>query len=143
MSKESKAPRESSATEKDNNRIDDESIKTKSTVVLDNNSSAANENDEAAISSIRVVLLGILLLAIGAVGFYNLPGMIVTNAKGSKIVNSIYCSVITLTTYVLLSCSEVNSNNHLTTTSNSRARLCRIGFVRTQSSLSHLYKACR
>ena len=99
MSKESKAPRESSVSEEDSKqRINDEAIKTKSTVVLDNNSCAANENDEAPISSIRVVLLGILLLAIGAVGFYNLPGMIATNAKGSKVVNSIYCSVITLTT---------------------------------------------
>lgn len=80
--------------------VDESTRESKSTVVLDDN--PGNEtHDDATISSVRVVLLGILLLVIGAMGFYYLPGMVATNAKGSKLVNSIYCSVITLTTYVL------------------------------------------
>jgi sterol desaturase/sphingolipid hydroxylase (fatty acid hydroxylase superfamily) len=71
---------------------------TKRTVVLDQ--SATSEDDDTTLSSVLVVMLGVLLLIIGAVGFYYLPGMIAINAKGSKVVNSIYCSVITLTTYV-------------------------------------------
>ena len=49
-------------------------------------------------STIRVVLLGGIILATGALGFYNLPGMIADDAEGSRLVNSIYCSAITLTT---------------------------------------------
>jgi hypothetical protein len=60
----------------------------------------SNLIEDGAISSVRVVLLGIMLLTIGAIGFYNLPGMISTDAKGSRLVNAIYCSTITLTTYV-------------------------------------------
>lgn len=75
-------------------------ITTKRDVVLDDIELTTNENDDLILSSVRVVILGLLLLIIGAVGFYYLPGMIASNAKGSKVVNSIYCSVITLTTYV-------------------------------------------
>ena len=75
-------------------------IKTKRNVVPDNIELTTNENDDIILSSVRVVMLGLLLLIIGAVGFYYLPGMISSNAKGSKVVNSIYCSAITLTTYV-------------------------------------------
>jgi hypothetical protein len=72
---------------------------TESTVILDEN--LTTENDDTVVSSVRVVILGVLLLVIGALGFYYLPGMIAIDAKGSKVVNSVYCSVITLTTYVM------------------------------------------
>ena len=79
--------------------VDDTSIgTTKRTVALQD--SSTSENDDMTLSSGRVVMLGIFLLTVGAMGFYYIPGMISTNAKGSKVVNSIYCSVITLTTYV-------------------------------------------
>lgn len=50
------------------------------------------------LSSTRVVLLGCLLVAVGAVGFHQIPGMIAEGAEGSKLVNAFYCSVMTLTT---------------------------------------------
>lgn len=50
----------------------------------------------------RVVFLGLSLIMFGMAGFYFLPGMIVDDAGGSKLNNSFYCSVITLTTYVLV-----------------------------------------
>lgn len=53
------------------------------------------------ISKARVALIGSMLVAMGTCGFYYLPGMLVEDAKGSRIVNSIYCSTITLTTYVI------------------------------------------
>lgn len=59
------------------------------------------------ISPLRVMMLGMLLLAIGASGFYLLPGMISDDASGSRIVNSFYCSTMTLTTYV---CGIVNAS---------------------------------
>ena len=59
----------------------------------------SNDNtEEEQVSPSRVAALGALLLGIGASGFYHLPGMIKDDAGGSKIVNSIYCSVMTLTT---------------------------------------------
>jgi hypothetical protein len=50
------------------------------------------------ISPLRVTMLGLILLTVGAFGFYYLPGMISEGASGSRIVNSFYCSAITLTT---------------------------------------------
>ena len=50
------------------------------------------------LSSTRVTLLGLFLVALGAVGFHEIPGMIAEGAEGSKLVNSFYCSVMTLTT---------------------------------------------
>lgn len=47
---------------------------------------------------VRILLLGVSLLGIGALGFYNLPGMIVEGARGSRAVNAVYCATITLTT---------------------------------------------
>jgi hypothetical protein len=67
----------------------------KSTVVLDDVTSTCQDE---TVSSLKVVVLGTILLVIGAIGFYNLPGMIATDAKGTKLVNSIYCSAITLLT---------------------------------------------
>lgn len=55
-------------------------------------------DQEVALSTVRVLLLGTFLLGVGAVGFYYLPGMIKDDADGSRFVNSIYCSAITLTT---------------------------------------------
>jgi hypothetical protein len=53
---------------------------------------------EAKLSSDRVALLGMGLIIFGMAGFYNLPGMIEDDAGGSKLNNSFYCSVMTLTT---------------------------------------------
>lgn len=46
----------------------------------------------------RLILLGGLLIAIGAFGFHEIPGMISPEAEGNHLVNSVYCSVMTLTT---------------------------------------------
>lgn len=46
----------------------------------------------------RLVLLGGLLIAIGAIGFHEVPGMISPEAEGNHLVNAFYCSVVTLTT---------------------------------------------
>eukprot|EP00536_Pseudo-nitzschia_multiseries_P003632 jgi/Psemu1/186270/e_gw1.57.106.1 len=37
-------------------------------------------------------------VALGMVGFYNIPGLIATDAGGNALVNAFYCSVMTLTT---------------------------------------------
>jgi len=50
------------------------------------------------LSSLRVVMLGTFLLLIAMIGFYFIPGMIVEEAGGSRLVNSFYCAVMTLTT---------------------------------------------
>ena len=55
-------------------------------------------NKAGRLSSRRVVLLGIALIAIATLGFYTIPGMIDDKAAGSRLVNSIYCAVMTLTT---------------------------------------------
>jgi hypothetical protein len=99
------------------------------------------------LSSLRVLLLGLLLVGTGAAGFYYLPGrctgsrgthqspclishrsiclatcvvpgMIKDDAGGSRVVNSIYCSAITLTTYVSRSClywslCSLNGSTHI------------------------------
>lgn len=57
-----------------------------------------DEPQQQILSTVRVLLLGVMLVATGALGFYNLPGMIKIDADGSRLVNSIYCSVMTLTT---------------------------------------------
>lgn len=50
------------------------------------------------VSSSRVIMLGAAIVAVAAVGFYYIPGMIDSKATGSHIVNSVYCAVMTLTT---------------------------------------------
>ena len=50
------------------------------------------------ISPVRVTLLGASLVCGGMAGFYSIPGLMDKSASGSMIVNSFYCSVITLTT---------------------------------------------
>jgi hypothetical protein len=42
--------------------------------------------------------LGMALVAVGAAGFHELDGMVAADAGGDPWVNSVYCSVITLTT---------------------------------------------
>lgn len=54
--------------------------------------------EKQVLSPVRILLLGVSLLGIGALGFYNLPGMIVEGARGSRAVNAVYCATITLTT---------------------------------------------
>jgi hypothetical protein len=61
-------------------------------------SSSMKTEEKRVLSPVRILLLGASLLGIGALGFYNLPGMIVEGAKGSRAVNAIYCATITLTT---------------------------------------------
>jgi hypothetical protein len=50
------------------------------------------------LSSSRVALVGLGLIALGMIGFYFIPGLIASDAKGHPIVNAFYCSVISLTT---------------------------------------------
>jgi hypothetical protein len=54
--------------------------------------------NEGKLSSQRVLMLGASLLAIGTLGFYYIPGMILEGAAGSHLVNAFYCAAITLTT---------------------------------------------
>jgi len=51
------------------------------------------------LSSRRIALLGLFLIAIGAIGFHQIPNMVVEDAAGNKWVNAVYCAVMTLTTY--------------------------------------------
>uniref|UniRef100_A0A7S2IBQ3 Potassium channel domain-containing protein n=1 Tax=Helicotheca tamesis TaxID=374047 RepID=A0A7S2IBQ3_9STRA len=46
----------------------------------------------------RLLLMGISLIAAGTIGFHQIPGMIDEDAGGNHLINSIYCSVMTLTT---------------------------------------------
>jgi hypothetical protein len=59
-------------------------------------------SDEAVtvtkIDPIRVFALGSIVLAIGTLGFYHLPGMMSETAEGDRAVNAFYCAAITLTT---------------------------------------------
>lgn len=52
------------------------------------------------LSTARVMLVGVALLAVGTMGFYNIPGLV--NKEGdtssSHLVNSFYCATMTLTT---------------------------------------------
>ena len=53
---------------------------------------------ETKISAARVGGVGLTLVCGGAIGFHEIPGMISEDAEGSKIVNAVYCAVMTLTT---------------------------------------------
>ena len=53
---------------------------------------------ESTLSSARVISLGLGLVLLGMVGFYEIDGLIVEDAGGSKLINAFYCTVITLTT---------------------------------------------
>ena len=53
---------------------------------------------EGKISTLRVSLLGVALVALGTLGFHEIPGMIAENAEGTRLVNAFYCAIITLTT---------------------------------------------
>ena len=44
----------------------------------------------------RLFLLGSSLIAIGTAGFYYLPGMIEADAAGSRLINSIYVSDVSM-----------------------------------------------
>mmetsp|Transcript_13461 Transcript_13461/g.37876 ORF Transcript_13461/g.37876 Transcript_13461/m.37876 type:complete len:87 (-) Transcript_13461:2345-2605(-) len=50
------------------------------------------------LSSTRVILVGTILIALGMIGFYEIPGLIAADAGGNPFVNAFYCSVMTLTT---------------------------------------------
>jgi hypothetical protein len=54
--------------------------------------------NEGKLSSQRVLMLGAILLTIGTLGFYYIPGMILDGAAGSHLVNAFYCAAMTLTT---------------------------------------------
>ena len=51
---------------------------------------------EAELSPYRLLAVGSVLLAIGTAGFYSIDGMIVDDAGGHHLINSFYCSVMTL-----------------------------------------------
>mgnify|MGYP003954525673 CR=1 FL=1 len=48
--------------------------------------------------TVKTFALGMALVALGAVGFHELDGMVAADAGGDPWVNAVYCSVITLTT---------------------------------------------
>lgn len=50
------------------------------------------------LSSLRIVLVGAVLVVTGMLGFYFIPGLIVKDAKGDRIIISFYCTIMTLTT---------------------------------------------
>ena len=50
------------------------------------------------VSTDRLVALGVTLLTVGTAGFYYLPGLIKDDAKGSRLVNAFYCTVMSLST---------------------------------------------
>lgn len=58
----------------------------------------AEQQGMSVVSTSRVALLGLILILVGMVGFYSIPGLINQDASGSKVINAFYCSVITLTT---------------------------------------------
>lgn len=59
---------------------------------------AAVTVEEKVQSTLRVLMVGALLLCIGTLAFYNIPGMIKKDVEGNHLVNSFYCAAITLAT---------------------------------------------
>jgi ABC-type spermidine/putrescine transport system permease subunit I len=53
-----------------------------------------------ALSTGRVLLLGVALLAVGTLGFYSVPGLLEGADRWSisRLVDAFYCSTMTLTT---------------------------------------------
>jgi hypothetical protein len=112
MAQNTSDPNIKSQISSEDTRPQDKTDSAEKVPVIDSSNTTCNE--DGTISSVRVVILGVMLLTIGAIGFYNLPGMISTDAKGSRLVNSIYCSTITLTTYVYgSSCCSPNAEQIL------------------------------
>jgi hypothetical protein len=58
----------------------------------------ADEEPTTVVSAVRLFAMGGLLLAVGTTGFFYLPGMMKEDAKGSRVVNAFYCTVMSLTT---------------------------------------------
>lgn len=54
--------------------------------------------NESKLSPDLVALLGASLIVLGMIGFHIIPGLIIDDAGGSRVINSFYCSVMTLTT---------------------------------------------
>ena len=54
--------------------------------------------EDIKVSSLRVLALGVALLVLGTIGFFQIPGMISDEAEGTKWINAFYCAVMTLTT---------------------------------------------
>jgi hypothetical protein len=57
-----------------------------------------DEEQQQVQSPLRVLIVGALLLSIGTLAFYNIPGMIKKDVGGNHLVNSFYCAAITLAT---------------------------------------------
>ena len=53
---------------------------------------------EMSLDTSKMLALGLGLVALGAAGFRELPGMIADDAPGDKNINALYCATITLTT---------------------------------------------
>lgn len=53
---------------------------------------------DQGLSPSRVAGVGSVLVALGMIGFYTIPGLISPDAGGNPLVNAFYCSVMTLTT---------------------------------------------
>jgi hypothetical protein len=78
-------------------------LKDKKSDILDDDVDDDNIfSPEPMLSPQRVAMVGAALIAFGMTGFLMIPGLLVEGAKGSPLVNSFYCSVMTLTTYVFI-----------------------------------------
>lgn len=53
---------------------------------------------DQGLSPSRVAGVGSVLVVLGMIGFYTIPGLISPDAGGNPLVNAFYCSVMTLTT---------------------------------------------
>jgi hypothetical protein len=73
-------------------------VPTKPEVSTKKSSSSDASLPEPVLSPDRVMLLGAGIIGFGMVGFYSIPGLIKEEAAGSRLVNSFYCAVMTLTT---------------------------------------------
>jgi hypothetical protein len=66
--------------------------------VTTSSSTSASSLPEPVLSPDRVMSLGAGIIGFGMLGFYSIPGLIKDDATGSRLVNSFYCAVTTLTT---------------------------------------------
>lgn len=59
---------------------------------------ASASTADMSLDTSKMLGLGLGLIAVGAAGFRELPGMLADDAPGDPNINALYCAVITLTT---------------------------------------------
>jgi hypothetical protein len=82
----------------DDDDDDDDEIMNDVVIARDNTSAVVVTVEEKVQSTVRILMVGALLLTIGTLAFYNIPGMIKKDVGGNHLVNSFYCAAITLAT---------------------------------------------